>query len=141
MPQRIKVVLNDDGTQGGQDPENRLAILDAQIALQEQVLADCLAQQQPNPAAPPLSATLTALGCDIVKRELGKEEPYLIVATVDMLAALGLLPPPLPPPPKPTVNTFLYGPYLNFRKATSRALDEEPFWDLDGEPRTIAGAT
>ena len=72
MPQRIKVVLNDDGTQGGQDPENRLAILDAQIAVQEQVLADCLTQQQKNPVPRPLSATLTALGCDIVKRELGK---------------------------------------------------------------------
>lgn len=136
-PQRIKVVIEPGGGAGGQDPESELKMVEAQIEVQKQALANCRAQMG-NPVPRPVTATVRTISCDIAKREAGKEEPYLIVAAIDMLAALVTMPPPLPPIAKPAVNTFLYGPYLQFKPGTRRDLDADPFWDLNRQARTIA---
>lgn len=126
------------GSAGGADPDAELAIVEAQIAATREALDECLANR-PAGSPRPVTAEVLWIACDDSDRELGKLEPYLIVASVDMLARGPAVPPPVPPMDKPAVYTSLYGPYLQFEPGEQRSIDERAFWDLDAAPRTITG--
>jgi hypothetical protein len=129
---QLEAVIGNLQGAGLQAAQANLASLTAQIAVQEKALADCEAVAHPPPPQP-FVARVKEIYCDEASREVGDEEPYLVIASVDMLALLAGL-----PLPKPAVLCFKVGPFGGFKEGTRRTINSKAFWDLNSNPRLIA---
>jgi hypothetical protein len=112
-----------------------LANIRAEITTTEAELAECeqIADRDPEAPRQPFSAEVQQLRCLISGPEVGDQEPYLIIATVDMLAGAGLV---------PDLHTVLVGPWSGVRSASSpvAAPGDVSFWDLNGDPKELQSA-
>lgn len=130
--------------------EKELAQLEAQIAIEEINLQDCrdIEKQKKNPTPRPFVGRVDRIWCLEAKSETGKDEPYLIIASIDMLAGLSVG--PLPIGTKPSVHCVKVGPWsdveagtTHYAAGTTHHSDALPkgkspaFWDLDGRARIV----
>jgi hypothetical protein len=86
----------------------------------------------------PFVARVNSLYCAEANRESANEEPYLLIATIDMLAALTPLPVALG---MPSVHVVRVGPWAGVHAGSqlpAPAAHNPHFWDLDGQPRPVA---
>lgn len=128
---------------GLQAAQEQLARIDADIAATEQALDLCLAQeaQAENPVPQSIQGAVEKIQCHTASKELGKEEPYLLVASFDMtnivsagIVGIGL----------PAVDVVKVGPWTGVsanethRAATLPAINRPSFWDLNGGAQPIA---
>lgn len=115
-----------------------LAQIDVEIATAEVALDECLAEQ---PQAQDILGSIDRIYCHDASREVGRDEPYLLIATFDMLNVVnaGIVGVKLP-----TINVVKIGPwqgvkrYETYYPAALPVADRKPFWDLDHEARHIA---
>lgn len=115
-----------------------LAGIDADITRTQAEFDECLAEQ---PKAQNILGKLDRIECHAAQRELGHDEPYLLIATFDMhnVVNLGIVGVNLP-----AVNVVKIGPWQGVDRYETHKLDglpkasRQPFWDLDGKARTIA---
>lgn len=136
----INAVIDQLQGAGLQAAQANLAAIEAQIAEEESNLADCraLEQQQTRPTPRPFVGRVKDLYCAKAGAELGKQEPYLLMASVDMLAQPGPV-----PVAKPAVHCFRVGPWTNVKPGTRASAtdlaphDNPAFWDLDSRPRIV----
>ena len=126
---------------GLQAAQENLANIQAQIAAEEGNLADCraLEQQVDHPTPRAFVGRVKDIYCAKAGKELGEQEPYLLMASVDMLAQAGSV-----PVTKPAVHCFKVGPWAGLKPgsraaATDLKVSKRPaFWDLNSRSRTIA---
>lgn len=114
--------------------EENLANIKDQITVEEVNLAECEALAALEPGVSPrtpFQARVKRIECVAAGAELGDQEPYLIIASVDMLAGGGLV-------PVPSLHSVLVGPWSGVRPGSVRtAADEPKFWDLNQNPRVV----
>lgn len=128
----LETVIGNLQGAGLQAAQANLAKLSVQIIEEEEALADCEAIANPPPPQP-FVVRVKEIYCGEGSREVGDEEPYLVIASVDMLALLPGL-----PLPKPAVLCFKVGPFTGFSEGTRRTINSKAFWDLNSNPRLIA---
>ena len=120
-----------------------LARIEAELAEAEAALALCQAQeaQAANPVPQPITGKVDQIRCHEASREVGHDEPYLLIATFDMtdavhLGVVGIT--------YPDISVLKIGPWIGVDKdethlASSLSSANRPdFWDLDSDPRPIA---
>src|SRR5690349_10987689 len=127
--------------------QEQLDELDAQIASRQADLKDCRDRQaaQASASGPPsILGTVTQIECLVAKKELGPDEPYLLIATFDLthtVSVVGL------PVPIPAVNVVKIGPWSSVTYGETRPVGELPsthrpaFWDTEAKARPIAHPT
>lgn len=116
---------------------NALETLDAlktRISLEEKRLQKCLllvAAEQTPPPRRPFTGRVKEIHCKLAGAEVGNQEPYLVIATVDRSSG-GILPPPM--------HCVLVGPWQGMRAGSTRAADPNSpaFWNLDGRPKIVS---
>jgi hypothetical protein len=125
--------------------EHQLADLEYHIAVEEKNLADCkaIAEQLTNPAPRAFIGRVKRILCsEANKKEWGKQEPYLIMTSVDIPPALSVGPIVLPLP-KPRVHCVLIGPFSDVEPTNSYYTSDLPaiknpnFWNLSGLPERV----
>lgn len=123
--------------------QENLANIQSQIASEKKKLEDCRKLAQPA-AARPFSARVKDIHCVKAGAEIGKQEPYVLIGTFDMLAQLSAGPVPVPVP-KPAVQCFRVGPWSDLKAGSTASTsklssrDKPKFWDLNGQPRLVNG--
>jgi hypothetical protein len=110
-----------------------LSNIEAQIRVEEANLESCEAWAEHVPGVSPrrrFTGWVKQLRCVEAGAEIGDQEPYVIVAAVDLRAF------PVPPP----LHCTLVGPWANIRAGMTRFSDSDSkrFWDLDGAARVVA---
>ena len=123
--------------------QKNLARLEGQVASEQLKLKECMAleQQLKNPTPRPFVGRVKSISCSKASKEVGKEEPYVLVASVDMLAQGQIA--PLPPVTKPAVHCFKIGPWSHVKAGSTLqahdldSSDNPAFWDLDSQARII----
>ncbi len=123
---------------GWERAKDLLADIDAEIFTAEAALDECLAEQ---PKAQDILGAVDRIYCHDASRELGRDEPYLLIAAFDMLNVVnaGIVGVKLP-----TVNVVKIGPwqgvkhYETYYPSALPVASRKPFWDLDHEARHIA---
>lgn len=131
--------------------QKNLAKLEGQIAVEKVHLENCRAveQQENEPTPRPFVAYVKNIFCSEANKEIGRDEPYLLITTVDMLrivqVAIDPLPAGLVPPVRiPAVHCFKVGPWSGVKPATWHpaselaAINNPRFWDLSGIAKTVA---
>lgn len=80
--------------------------------------------------------TLDYVYCAEDTNESSNDEPYVIVATIDLASMVTVSGFPVP---IPQVEVFLYGPYENVTKSRGRpaSRDDRPFWPIEGIEKPI----
>ncbi|MEQ1619953.1 MAG: hypothetical protein ABL919_01010 [Methylococcales bacterium] len=119
-----------------------LAQIDADIASTQAELDLCLAQeaQAENPVAQNILGTVEKIQCHAASKELGDDEPYLLIASFDMtnsiiLDLVGLV--------LPSINVVKIGPWSGVRPGETRnaseltAQNRPAFWNLSGQGSPI----
>ena len=128
---------------GWQLASDELARIEADLAEAEAALNLCLEQeaQAANPVPIPVSGMVDKIECHAASKEVGHDEPYLLIAAFDMtdvvdLGVVGVT--------FPDVSVLKIGPWIgvdggetHFASHLSSA-NRPDFWDLDSEPRPIA---
>jgi hypothetical protein len=119
-----------------------LANINADIAEEQANLAECEALDNFEPGVTPRRAftgRVKEIHCVEAGAEIGDQEPYLIMASVDMLA--GAIPIPFVPG-VPAVHCVVVGPWSGLRAGLSRVAGSgsPSFWDLDENRRVVASA-
>jgi hypothetical protein len=120
--------------------QENLANIKSQISAEQQQLDNCRKIAQP--AAPkPFSGRVKQIYCLKAGAEIGKQEPYVLVGSFDMLGQVSVaIPVPIP---KPAVQCFKVGPWAGIapgsRISDSKLADRDrpKFWDLDGKQRIV----
>ncbi len=123
---------------GWEAAKDVLADIDADITQTQADLDECLAEQ---PKAQNILGKLDRIECQAAQREIGHDEPYLLIATFDMLNVVnaGIVGVNLP-----AVNVVKIGPWKGVDRYETRttahlpSASRQPFWDLDGKARKIA---
>lgn len=119
--------------------QENLANIRAQISAEQKKLEDCKKLSQPA-AAKPFSGRVKEIFCSKAGAEIGKQEPYILIGSFDMLATATPAPVPII---KPAVQCFRVGPWTGMSAGTSAAESRLPdrdranFWDLDGKRRIV----
>ena len=127
---------------GREHAEEVLTGIDADITSTQSELDLCLAReaQEANPVPQNILGAVDRIRCHDAGREVGHDEPYLLLAAFDMtnVVNLGVVGVTLP-----AINVVKVGPwqgvggdethYANHLSSSNRP----DFWDLDGEPRPI----
>ena len=121
--------------------QEQLADVTTDIATEQKNLADCkaIAAQEGHPTQRPFIAQVKDIYCGAASRELGNDEPYLLIASVLMNSPVvaGL------PVAKPAVHCFKVGPWGGVdpgstHLASKLAASNRPkFWDLSGQPALV----
>ena len=121
--------------------QEQLADVTTDIATEQKNLADCkaIAAQGGHPTQRPFIAQVKDIYCGAASRELGNDEPYLLIASVLMNSPVvaGL------PVAKPAVHCFKVGPWGGVdpgstHLASKLAASNRPkFWDLSGQPALV----
>ena len=128
----VAVLANLQGA-GLQVAQENLANIRADITATQAELSDCEAIDAVDPSGPrrPFTANVVELRCLVAGPEIGDQEPYLIVATVDVLAGAGFV---------PDLHTVLIGPWNGVRGGTTAPAPTgaRSFWYLDGHAKTLA---
>jgi hypothetical protein len=128
---------------GKQHAQEVLDGIDADIAAAEDDLELCeaRAEQAENPQDLAITGSVATLTCHAASTEVGADEPYLLIASFDMLHAvnLGVVGFTLP-----AIDVFKIGPWSGVHEgevhyASHLDSSQRPaFWDLDSDPRPIA---
>lgn len=121
---------------GLQVATENLANITADIAEQERSLADCQAVAAMGGTPRAFTARVKNIRCGAASREVGKEEPYVLIASIDRLATLDAL-----PLNKPAVHCVKVGPWSGIKDGSVSAPPSNlnpAFWDLDARARTLA---
>src|SRR5262245_6779575 len=77
---------------GRQVVQENLANIQAQISEEQQALAECQTINDQGSVPRAFVARVKNILCTAASREVGKEEPYVLIGTVDMLATVGTPP-------------------------------------------------
>ena len=119
--------------------------IDADIAETQAELDHCLAQEEQaqNPVPQNILGTVTQIECHAASKEVGKDEPYLLVAAFDLtnVINLGIIGVNLP-----GVNVVKIGPWSGvvpggvYNASLLSAQNRPPFWNLSGQGSPIANA-
>lgn len=124
---------------GLQAAKAELNVLNATLAAEEQRLQECLLidAQESNPVTRPICGRVKDIHCLTASKEIGKEEPYLIIASIDMLETIQVL--NVSVANKPSLHCIKVGPWSDVKagghySASASAI----FWDLDGKKKAIA---
>lgn len=128
---------------GLQAAEAELARIDAEISETQEALDLCLAKeaQEANPVPQAILATVEKIQCHTAKREVGHEEPYLLIAAFDLLNVVnaGIVGVALP-----NIEVAKVGPWSGIDAdethdtAILAPINRPPFWGPSGVARTIA---
>jgi hypothetical protein len=120
-----------------------LAQIDADIASTKAELDLCLAQeaQVENPVPQNILGTVEKIQCHAASKEVGDDEPYLIIASFDMTNSinLGVVGVTLP-----SINVVKVGPWSGVGSGETHnasvltAQNRPAFWNLNGEGSPIA---
>ncbi len=120
-----------------------LAQIDADIAATQAELDLCLAQEEQaeNPVPQNILGTVEKIECHAASKEVGDDEPYLIIAAFDMTNAinLGVVGVTLP-----SINVVKIGPWSGVGPGVTRnasvltAQNRPAFWNLSGQGSPIA---
>lgn len=142
--QQVEVMqfLQGAGLQAAQEQLDRI---DADIASAEAALDLCLAQeaQAENPVPQNILGTVEKIKCHKAKREVGHDEPYLLIASFDMtnIVSAGIVGVSLP-----SVNVVKVGPWSGVDAAETHLAAplasalRPAFWNVNGLAQPIAAA-
>jgi hypothetical protein len=117
--------------------------IEADLAEAEAALELCRDQEEQaaNPVPQPVTARVDKIQCHDASKEVGHDEPYLLVAAFDMTDAVDL---GVVGVTFPEISVLKIGPWIgvdqdetHFASHLSSA-NRPDFWDLDSEPRPIA---
>lgn len=128
---------------GWQLATDELARIEADLAEAEAALDLCRAQeaQADNPVPQPITGKVDKIKCHDASREVGHDEPYLLIATFDMTDAVNL---GVVGVTFPDVSVLKIGPWIGVDKGETHfashlsSANRPDFWDLDSDPRPIA---
>ncbi|WP_257446733.1 hypothetical protein [Archangium lipolyticum] len=117
--------------------------IEADLAEAEAALKLCQDQeaQAANPVPKPVSAKVDKIQCHDVSKEVGHDEPYLLIATFDMTDAVNL---GVVGVTFPDINVLKIGPWIGVDAGETHytshlsSANRPNFWDLDSGPRPIA---
>jgi hypothetical protein len=117
--------------------QDNLANIEAQIAVEEDNLEECQALAAANENPPPrrpFTARVKQIHCAAAGAEIGDQEPYLVITTVDRPPGLLSV---------PALHCVLVGPWTSIRAGFTRFADSDSpaFWDLDEDPKVVADPT
>jgi hypothetical protein len=112
--------------------QENISNIEDQIAVEEVNLAECEAWEAHVPGESPrqpFTGWVKQITCHEAGAELADQEPYVIMASVDMRAF-----------PLRELHCVLVGPWANIRSGMTRfsESDSRRFWDLDGVARVVA---
>jgi len=117
--------------------------IDADIRSTEAALELCLAKeaQKQNPVPQNISGSVEKIECHKASREVGPDEPYLLIASFDMLNVvdLGIVGITLP-----AIEVVKIGPWTGVNSGETHetrwlsTANRPDFWDLNRQPRPIA---
>ena len=120
-----------------------LGRIQADLDEAEEALELCQAQaaQVTNPVPQPISARVDTIQCHDASKEVGHDEPYLLIATFDMtdvvnLGVVGVT--------YPDISVLKIGPWIGVDAGETHyanhlsSANRPDFWDIDSEPRPIA---
>ena len=120
-----------------------LAQIDADIAATQADLNHCLAQEEQaaHPVPQKILGTVTQIKCHAASAEIGKEEPYLLIAAFDLTNSinLGIVGVNLP-----AINVVKIGPWSGvvpdgvYETSMLTKQNRPAFWNLSGQRSTIA---
>jgi hypothetical protein len=127
---------------GREHAEEVLAGLDADIVSTSAALTLCLAQeaQENHPVPQDILGSVDRITCHDASREVGPDEPYLLIAAFDLLGIVngGVIGFTLP-----TINVVKVGPWdgvgagETHQASILSSADRPHFWDLDGAAKPI----
>ena len=120
-----------------------LALIVADLAEAEAALQLCQDQeaQAANPVPQPITGKVDKIECHDASKEVGHDEPYLLIATFDMTDAVNL---GVVGVTFPDISVLKIGPWIGVdggetHYASNLSSANRPnFWDLDSAPRPIA---
>ena len=140
---QVQLIATLPDNAGKQAAEEQLARIDADIASTQAELTLCLAQeaQAQNPVPQNIVGAVKQILCHQASREVGHDEPYLLIASFDMLniVNLGVVGVTLP-----AINVVKVGPWLGVGSGDTRypsalsSANRPAFWSLDAAPKPIA---
>jgi hypothetical protein len=140
---QAQLVAQLPGGAGLQAAQEVLTQLDADIASTEAALELCLAQQAQaeHPVPQNILGTVEKIYCHTASKEIGADEPYLLIASFDMrlVVNLGIVGVTMP-----GINVVKIGPWSGVHSndtgyASHLALQNRPaFWNLSGQGSPIA---
>jgi hypothetical protein len=130
----LEALLPNLGGAGYQAVQANIATKAAQIAVEQARLDECraLADAAANPPPRrPFTARVKQIHCAAAGAEIGDQEPYLLIATVDRTPAFLSV---------PALHCVLVGPWADMRAGSTRvaAASSPAFWDLDEERKIVA---
>ena len=128
---------------GWQLASDELARIVADLAEAEAALQLCQDQeaQAANPVPQPITGKVDKIECHDASKEVGHDEPYLLIATFDMTDAINL---GVVGVTFPDISVLKIGPWIGVdggetHYASNLSSANRPdFWDLDSDPRPIA---
>ena len=120
-----------------------LARIEADLAEAEAALDLCRDQeaQAANPVPQPITGKVDKIQCHDASKEVGHDEPYLLIATFDMTDAVNL---GVVGVTFPDVSVLKVGPWIGVDGGETHyashlsSANRPNFWDLDSDPRPIA---
>jgi hypothetical protein len=136
-----------DGLPGKPQIQEQLANLDAQIAAAGAALQDCRdrqAREASSSGPPKVLGKVTQLECLQAESELLVDEPYLLIASFDLLHTVSVAGLPVQ---IPAINVVKVGPWASVSRGESYSVGELPksqhpaFWDTQGLGRPIVHPT
>ena len=140
---QAQLVANLPGGAGRQAAQAVLDGIDADIAATEAALDLCLAQeaQAEHPVPQHILGTVEQIQCHAASKEVGAEEPYLLIASFDMRLAVNL---GIVGVTMPGINVVKIGPWSGVGSndigyASHLVVHNRPaFWNLSGQGSPIA---
>jgi hypothetical protein len=122
---------------------DELARIEADLAEAEAALELCQDQeaQAANPVPQPITGKVDKIQCHDASKEVGHDEPYLLIATLDMTDAVNL---GVVGVTFPDISVLKIGPWIGVDGGETHyashlsSANRPDFWDLDSDPRPIA---
>lgn len=140
----LRSVIDNLHGPGRDHAEAQLANLDAEIASTQAELDLCRAKeaQEQNPVPQRITGAVDHIRCHKARKEVKHDEPYLLIAAHDMVNTVVAAGPVSVR--VPNVRVVKVGPWAGVDGDETHhawplpASNRPPFWDLNGQPRTIA---
>jgi hypothetical protein len=128
---------------GWQLASDELARIQADLAEAEAALELCQDQaaQAANHVPQPITGKVDKIQCHDASKEVGHDEPYLLIATLDMTDAVNL---GVVGMTFPDISVLKIGPWIGVDKGETHyanhlsSANRPDFWDLNSDPRPIA---
>jgi hypothetical protein len=130
----LEALLPNLGGAGLQAVQANIATKAAQIEVEQDRLDECraLAEAAANPPPRrPFTARVKQIHCAAAGAEIGDQEPYLLIATVDRTPGFLSI---------PALHCVLVGPWADMRAGYTRFANagSPAFWDLDEDRKIVA---